>query len=629
MLFPDDELWILSHEILIFNFSPTRHYPPMSRFQLSRAAFVTVLLAAFLSACGNKQDAQSPASTSATPDQPLPPSPAVANCGGGTPGGRLVIATFADPKTFNPITANETSSTDLTGRMNGGLLWVDSPTEKPYPGLADNWSVAPDNKTWTFHLRKGLRWSDGQPLTVDDVIFTWNDIIYNPDIVNVTRDAFQIDKTNFSVTKIDDDSLQVVTPQIYAPFLEFFGSVPIMPKHILAEAVKSKSFESAYSISTKPAEVVGCGPFRLKEYKQGQYVMLERNPYFWQVDTNGTRLPYLDNVVFTMVPDMNAMSLVFLSGKADLQEAVRPNEYEHFSAEAAKGGFQVLDLGLASEHDMIFFNQNPGNNPKTGQPRVDPIKLKWFRETKFRQAISYAIDRESIVKSALGGYGAPNYNYVSAAATKWYNPNIHEYPYDPAKARALLAEIGIKDRGDGTLADAEGHPIAFVMNSNAGNDRRQKTGVLVQEDLKRLGIQLTFQPLDFNNLIDRMDNSQDFDCILLGWAGGPPDPTYGMNIITSSGFSHEWYRAQKTPSTRWEARLDELMNLQLKTLDQTERKKYYDEVQVILAEQMAMIPTVSQKAFAAARNNIGNVRGTTLDPNRLCWNLEQLYFKKN
>ena len=309
---------------------------------------------------------------------------------------------------------------------------------------------------------------------------------------------------------------------------------------------------------------------------------------------------------------------------------MRPEEYEHFKDESAKGRFRVVDLGLASERDMIFFNENPEKNAKTGQPLVDPVKLKWFRETKFRQAVSYAIDRDSaIVRSALGGLGSPNYSYICPAATTWYNSNIMKYPHDPAKARALLAEIGIKDRGDGTLADADGHPIEFVMNTNAGNDRREKSGVIIQEDLKRLGMKVTFQPLDFNSLIDRFDNAQDYECILLGWAGGPADPAFGMNILMSSGFSHEWYPSQKTPSTPWEARMDKLMNLQLETLpDHNERKKYFDEVQAILAEQMPMIPTVSMEAYAAARTDLGNIRGTTLDPNRLAWNLEELYFQK-
>lgn len=598
----------------------------MKLTKLGIRGWVAVLLAGFLSACSNKQENTSAPGT-AESSAPLPTPPAVAECEPGIPGGRIVVTTFADPKTFNPITENETSSSDLTLRMFWGLVTVDSPTEKPRPGLAESWSVEPDNKTWTFHLRKGLRWSDGEPLTADDVVFTW-EVIYNPDIPSAIRDMFPQGDKKFAVTKVDDYTIRIVTPEVYAPFLNFAGSVPIVPKHVLAKTIKEKSFQGAYGISTNPKDLVCCGPFRLKEYKQGQYVMLERNPYFCEVDKKGQRLPYADNVVFAIVPDMNAESLMFLAGKADLQERVRSEEYDHFQDEAKKGRFRVLDLGLSGDQDVIHLNENTNMNEKTGKPLVEPYKLKWFRNQKFRQAVSYAIDREAIVRSACAGHGQPNYSFVNPTATNWYNPNIMTYPYDPAKARALLAEIGIKDRGDGTLADADGHAIQFVMYSNSGNDRRQKSGVLVQEDLKKIGMQVTFQPLDFNTLIDKMDVSEDFESILLGWAGGPADPVESMNILRSSGWAHTWFREQKKPSTGWEARIDELMNDQLKTLDHAERKKYFDEVQAILAEQMPEIPTVRQEAYAAARVDLGNVRGTTLDPNPLEWNLEELYFKK-
>lgn len=607
----------------------------MINFRFGRTALCAIALSALLSACGNKNENQSSSGNSANSantgisDQfPLPTPPAVAKCMPGVRGGRIVIATFTDPKTFNPITASEMSSMDITYRINSGLLLVDSPTEQPRPGICESWSVEPDNKTWTFHMRKGLRWSDGQPLTADDVVFTWNDIIYNTNIDNVTRDQFQIDGKFFTVTNLDDLTVRVVTPDVYAPFLEFFGVVPIMPRHILAKSVADKTFLAAYAVNTPASQVVGCGPFRLKDFKQGQYVVMERNPYFWEVDSNGTRLPYADTAIYEIVPDMNAMSLKFLNGEVDLQEVVRPEEYEHFKTESAKGKFRVLDLGPSAERDMLTFNQNPENNPQTGKPRIDPVKSKWFRNTKFRQAISYAIDRDAIVNSALAGLGAPFYGFCQPGATNWYNPNLMKYPHDLAKAKALLAEIGIKDRGDGTLVDSDGNVVAFTLNTNAGNDRRSKSSVIIQEDLKRLGIQVTFQPLEFNTLISRFTDSQDYDCILLGWAGGPADPAYSMNILPSYGFNHEWYRSQKKPSTDWEARIDYLMNAQLKTMDHDERKKYYDEVQAILAEQMPMIPTTSRTAFAAARTGLENVRGTTLDPNPVAWNLEELYYKK-
>ncbi len=589
----------------------------------SRSAFTRVSVAAIITMTVALTE-----SRAADSDHPLPTPPYVENCEPGVRGGRCVIAEFSDPKTFNPMTAGETSSTDICYRMFSGLVTVISPTEAIEPGLAESWSVEPDGRTWTFHLRKGLRWSDGHPLTADDVVFTV-ETMYNPDCPNPTVDQFRIKGKNFEIKKIDDLTVRVVTPEVYAPFLMFFGAgVYILPQHILAKHVADKSFTSAYGVDSKPESVVCSGPFRLKLYKSGQYTLLERNPEYYGVDKKGARLPYFDNVIFTVVPDQGAISLRMLHGEADLQPLVRPEEADHFKEEAAKGKIELLDLGLASMRDVLTFNQNPGSNLKTGKPLVDPVKLKWFRNTKFRQAISYAIDRDAIVKSALGGHGAPNYSFEPVQATTWYNPKIKTYPHDPARALALLAEIGIKKRDDGTLADSDGNPIAFTMNTNAGNDRRQKSGVIIQEDLKRLGINVTFQPLDFNLLIDKFDQTQDYELILLGWAGGPPDPAYSMNILKSDGFSHQWNRKQPKPSTDWEARMDVLMDAQLTTLDLAERKKYFDEVQEILAEQMPMIPTVSMEAYAACRANMGNIRGTTLDQNPLLWNLEQIYFKK-
>ena len=556
----------------------------------------------------------------------LPEPPYIENCEPGVRGGRCVIAEFSDPKTFNPMTAGETSSTDICYRMFSGLVTIISPTEGIEPGLAESWSVDADNKTWTFHLRKGLRWSDGHPLTADDVVFTV-ETMYNPDCPNPTVDQFRIKGKNFEVKKVDDLTVKIITPEVYAPFLFFFGQVYILPQHILAKTVADKSFTAAYGVNTKPEDLVSCGPFRLKGYKSGQYTLLERNPEYFGVDKKGTRLPYFDNVIFMVVPDQAAISLRMLRGEADLQPLVRPEEADHFKEEATKGKVELLDLGLASVRDMLTFNQNPGTN-SSGKPLIDPVKLKWFRNTKFRQAISFAIDREAIVRSALGGHGAPNYSFEPVQAKNWYNPKIKTYPYSPEKALALLAEIGIKKRADGTLADADGHPIEFTMNTNAGNDRRQKSAVIIQEDLKRLGITVNFQPLDFNLLIEKFDQTQEYELILLGWAGGPPDPAYSMNIIKSDSFSHQWYRKQPKPSTDWEARMDLLMDDQLTTLDVAKRKKDFDEVQDILAEQMPMIPTVSMEAYAACRANMGNVRGTTLDQNPLLWNLEQIYFKK-
>jgi peptide/nickel transport system substrate-binding protein len=579
------------------------------------------------SGCG-KQSETAPEKSAAS--YPLPDPPVVVDCEPGNLGGKFVVSEVGDPKTFNYIMANETSSIDIGRFMFWGLLNFDVPTQEVKPGLAEFWTNSPDGKTWTFKLRKNLRWSDGEPLTADDVIFTWNNVIYNTNIDTVARDPFIIDGKKFVVTKVDDLTIQVVTPQIYAPFLVAFGAgVPIIPKHVLAKSVADGTFTSAYGINSDPSQIVGSGPYRLKEYKAAQYTMLERNPYFIEVDKKGQRLPYFDDIVFTVVPDFNAMSLRFLSGESDVHDFIFPYEYDQFKTAAASGKFQLLEPGVGLEMSFFWFNENT-NLDKSGKPIVDPKKLKWFRNVKFRQAVSFAIDRESIVKSVFSGRAVPAYGFLTPGYVKWFNPNTPQYPHDPDKALALLKEIGIEKRnGDDFLTDADGNKIEFVFNTNTGNAAREKTAVLIAADLKKLGINVIFQPIEFNTLITKIDDTYDYDCVLMGLAPGTSaDPSDSMNTIKSGGYTHQWFPREKSPVTDWEARLDQLMDAQMQTLDYNERKKDFDEVQQILGEQMPMIYTVTPMYYAAIRSDIGNVRASALSYYRATWNAEELYFKK-
>jgi peptide/nickel transport system substrate-binding protein len=599
---------------------------------IKKIAWINVALVAViacLSGCSKKSE--NAISEKAAASYPLPNPPVVATCQPGIPGGRFVVSAIGDPKTFNYIMANESSSIDIGRFMFWGLLNFDVPAQEVKPALAESWTNSPDGKTWTFKLRKNLRWSDGQPLTADDVVFTWNNVIYNTNINTVMRDPFILDGKKFTVTKLDDLTIQIVTPKVYAPFLAAFGaSTPVMPKHILEKSVEDGTFASVYGVNSRPEDIVGNGPFRLKEYKPAQYTLLERNPYFCEVDSNGQRLPYFDNIIFTVVPNVNAAYLRFLSGESDAV-GVQPSEYDRFKAESAKGKFSLLEPGIGLEMNFLWFNENM-NVDKNGKSYVDPKKLKWFRNTKFRQAVSYAIDRESIIKSILSGRGIPAYSFETPGNKKWFNPNIQKYPYDPAKALVLLKEIGIEKRnGNDFLTDADGNRIEFVFNTATGSDVAEKTAVLIASDLQKIGMKVIFQPIEFNTLITKIDDTYDYDCILLGLQPGigtGGDPSDSMNTIKSEGFTHQWFPREKAPSTAWEARLDYLMDAQMQTLDNFERKKYYDEVQEILAEQVPMIFTVTPMYYSAIRSDIGNVRPTALSSYRVTWNAEELYFKK-
>jgi len=702
------------------SFALISHKPLAMKKLISLAP--ALLIAALLVGCGN--NSQPPAPGKATPDGsstgpapgslPSPEPPAIAeDITPGKQGGRLVIATIGDPKTFNPVVANEESSTEVYRLLYSRLARFDWVSQTAKPDLAYEWSVAEDNRTWTYKLRRNLFWSDGHPLTARDVVFTWNDIIYNPDIPNVMADAFTVAGKQFTVSMIDEHTVQIVTPIPYAPFVDFVGDVEILPEHVLREAVRLHRFSSAYGINTQPSKLVTSGPYRLKEFKPGQYTLLERNPYYHRVDKNGARLPYIDNVIFTVTPDLNAMALRFKQGESDVHEVVRASDYDSFKELADQGRFQLFELGVGPEKAFLWFNLNtnrlarlkltgtpkPGagdsstnrvevnwNNTGLGKlpqektlpigrvklvaayagkrqtnmvdvpkgaalplkfefdfctieinsesgevdarPVVAPTKLTWFSDRRFRQAISHAIDRAAIIKSIYGGKADYNFSYISPANKRWHNPNVQKYPFDPAKARALLAEMGIRDRdGDGKLEDAKGNRIAFVMNTNTGNTDREKIGVLIQEDLKRLGIDLTFQPVEFNALVDKLQVSLDYDCILLGLGGGFLDPHASANVLTSSGFTHFWHPRQVTPATPWEARIDRIYELQVQELDYQKRKALIDEMQVILSRELPFIYTVQKYNYAAIRNGVGNLKPTPMYPFRLTWNLDELYFE--
>ena len=586
---------------------------------LSRIALLAAALA--VAGCGNN-GARKPASAHA-----LPPSPLVAQGDPGRHGGRFTIAVTASPRTFNPLFAFDGASDSVIRLILAPLVTFDFPTHQVGPGLAESWSVAADQKTWTFKLRPGVRWSDGAPFTADDVLFTWNDLIYNATLSQTTFDPFRVQGREFAVKKIDDLTVQVVTPEVFAPLVEFFGGVNVLPKHVLETAVKAKVFPSAYGLTSKPDRVVGCGPFRLKEFRMGQYTLLERNPEYWVVDRQTNRLPCFDEILVSVTSDKGGDIGAFLEGKSDICDNIRPQFYDLFKQAPAARQFQLVDLGAGAERDFVWFNQNTGSAPD-GKPLVKPFKLKWFRNKKFRQAVSCAIDRERIVREVYGGRAQAAYGFISTENTKWNNPDIPRYAFNPAFARGLLSEIGMQDRNsDGILEDADHNPVEIVFYSNLGNPMREKSALVIQDCLKQVGIKLTYVPMDYRALVERINGTFDYECALMGLGGGGSDPGSQMNVLRSSEELHQWFPFQKTPSTEWEARIDSLMDAQMRTLDYAARKKAFDEVQAILGEEQPMIYTVSPFVAGAIRPGVGNLRPATASLYHLTWNIEELFLK--
>lgn len=558
----------------------------------------------------------------------LPEPPRVAQCQPGVRGGQLVLGVPGNPRTFNPVLDIDGGSDAVVRLLFSSLVSINMDTQEPEPALAESWSVGQDQKTWTFKLRKNLHWSDGQPLTADDVVFTWNDVMYNPKYNPITYDLFRFGGKNFQVTKVDDVTVRVVTPEVFAPFVEYFGSVQILPRHALGAAAAMNQFPNAYGINSNPGTIVGSGPFRLKDFEPGKKVVLERNPEYWAVDKNGTRLPYLDSIELLIAGTPVEYQSLFLDGKADAYETIRPEDTWEFQQATAKAKSRFIDLGVGVERDFLWFNENTGNDPD-GKPFVYPVKLKWFRDKKFRQAISCMINRQQIISQVYGGRAQAVYGFLSSDNKKWNDPDIPRYAFDPAKAAALLAEIGMTNHtADGILEDAQGFPVQFTSLYSVENPARKKMAALIADDLKKFGIRFEPQPVDFLTLRQRINQTMDYESASMGLGGGGVDPASQMNVLESDAPVHQWFPMQRQPSTPWEARLDVLMDDQMHTLDFARRKKDFDEAQVIWAEELPMISLAAPSTAAAIRSDIANVRPSVASAYHVTWNIEELYFKK-
>jgi len=549
----------------------------------------------------------------------------------GKPGGALRLAQIADPKTFNYMLAKEVSSTGVLGFLFEGLTEQNAITSKIEPALAEKWEISKDGKSYTFTLRQGLQWSDGQPLTADDVVFTFNDLVANTKIPSDWADGLRIDNKLPKVEKVDALRVRFTTIKPFAPFLRSVGVTPILPKHVLAETLAADSqgnpkFNQFWGLDTDVQKIVGNGPFTIDSFSAGQRIVLIKNPYYWRVDAKGTRLPYLDRVVLMLVKDSDTVMLRFKANETDILDPVQPKDYQLLKMGEPSGGYKVIRGGPDFGTLFLMFNMKQTKN-KEGKYFVDPVKQKWFNTTKFRQAVSFAIDRPSIIRNFFRNLAKPQLS-AESEQSPFFNPHVPKYEYDPKKAEQLLKEAGFKKAGN-VLQDSAGHPVEFVLLTRADDPVRVALTSQIKTDLDKLGMKVTFQPMDFNALVKRIDETSDWDAIVIGLTGGV-EPHNGANVWLSNGNMH-MFRMKEPGATPWEKEIDQLFAQGAVTMDEKKRKAIYDRYQEIASEQVPFIYTVNQEAMAAVRSNVGNFRYSALAPMlslASLWNVSEVYVQQ-
>ncbi|MDJ0731455.1 MAG: ABC transporter substrate-binding protein [Crocosphaera sp.] len=542
---------------------------------------------------------------------------------------QVVLSILSDPKTFNAVLSQE--SPNIFGLTYEGLITENPLTAEKEPALAESWDISEDKLTIVFTLREGLKWSDGEPLTADDVVFTYNDLYLNEKIPNNSRDGFRVgSKRDFpTIKKLDDRRIEFKITEPFAPFLDN-ARVPILPAHILRQTIEetdekgSPKFLSTWGTDTPPENIIVNGPYKLKEYVTSQRVVFEKNPYYWKKDQQGNQLPNIENVIWAIVESTDTSLLQFRSGSLD-SISVSPEYFSLLKREEDRGNFTIYNGGSAYGTVFISFNQNRGK--RDGKPLVDSIKAEWFNNVNFRKAVAYGIDRPRIINNIYRGLGSPQNTQVSVQSP-YYNKSVEGYDYDPEKAKELLLQEGFTYNSENQLLDSQGNKVEFNLITNAGNKIREAMGAQIKEDLGKLGMQVNFSPLAFNVLVDKLSNSLDWEAHIIGFTGG--NEPHSPNIWYTDGNLH-MFNQKPQPGTKpiigrvvsdWEKNIEQLYVAGSQELDMDKRKEIYNEAQTLVSEYLPFIYLVNPYSLAAVKNRFDGIEYSALGG--AFWNIEKL-----
>lgn len=546
--------------------------------------------------------------------------------GPGTRGGSLTYRLAQPVTTLNYMLAEDEASVIATMFvMNSRLVAFDPEKQQYVPSLAESYSMQADGQTADVVLREGLKFSDGQPLTTDDVIFTLEAIYDERTQSAAFRDAMLVGGKKIEMKKTDERRMQFVFPERIAAAEHYLENLAVLPEHALSAARDAGKLAETWKIDSDPATVVTSGPFMVGASTAGEKLVLKRNPHYWRKDANGQQLPYLDELVLEVIADANNAFVRLGQGSLDMADRIRATDYA--SLKTNGGPVKAVDLGPGFANDHIWFNLNrttPG-----GKPLANQVKHAWFSDKRFRKAVSHAVDRNSIATNTLQGLATPLYGFVSAANKAWLDPNLPKAEYSLDKAKQLLADAGFVQKGTPDapeLFDAAGNRVEFTLAVQDNNEQRKLAAAVIQQDLAKLGIKMNIANVDTATLTKMWTATYDYDAISLGLAVTGTDPSASANFLLSSAAVHQWQPSQKQPATEWEARIDQLYAEQAKEPDQAKRRELFNEIQRIMAEESPIIPVVSRHMVSAANRRVGNFAPSVILPYSL-WNSDELFVR--
>jgi len=416
----------------------------------------------------------------------------------------------------------------------------------------------------------------------------------DPALHSPTGDSFRSGPGQVKTAALGDNKVTVTFPAPVAGLDKLFDQVAII-------SARSPMRERAV-----------LGPFMVADYKPGAYVRLRRNPYYWKKDDAGRALPYIDAIRLDIEQNRELELNRFLRGEIQLINAIDADGFDHLQAQSP---IEAVDAGPSLDSEEMWFNQVP-------TAPIPAYKLRWFQSKEFRQAISYAINREDLVRIVFHGHATAAAGPVSPANRFWFNSSLKPPAFDQTASLKLLMQSGFRMDG-GMLRDREGHVVEFSVLTNSGNKSRTRMAAMIQQDLSGLGIKVNIVTLDFPSLIDRMTRTFAYEACLLGLVNTDLDPNSQMNIWLSSGENHQWNPAQKSPATSWEAEIDRLMQAQASTMNLRQRKRIFDRVQGIVSEQQPFIYLVNKNSLSGVARTVQGADPVALSP-QTYWHIERM-----
>ncbi len=501
--------------------------------------------------------------------------------------------TFIEALTGNisgliPNILSDSASFEVGSLIYSGLVMRDRDLNL-VPELAESWKFSKDCLNLTFKLRSNVRWHDGQPFTASDVVFTYDTMI-NPKTPTAYREDF---KAVESVTAPDPLTVRIRYKQPYAKALQSWGTW-VLPQHLLEPYVREGKLREAPQNRSNP---VGTGAYRFNQWKPGEKVVLVANPDYFE------GRPYISRVVYRIIP---SQATIFLELKARGVDSAgltalqfkRQTEYPAFRKAYHKYQYP------ANAYTYLGFN----------------LKDPRFADRRVRQAFAHAIDKRELIDGVLLGLGRDATGPYKPG-TWAYNGNVRTYPHDLEKARALLAAAGWRDKNaDGLLVNRDGQPFKFELMTNQGNDERKKVAEIVQASLKELGIQVEIRVIEWASFLKEYIKKRRFEAIILGWGIGLDPDQYEIWHSSKTGPDELNHISYANPE------VDALLDAGRSSCLQEDRKKYYDRLQEVLAEDQPLVFLYFRDALPVVS---ARVRGIVPAPNGIRYNFNEWYVPKH